>query len=364
MSRFATTVRRGRPPCALALLAVALVWTLGGSRPGLAADEKAQIAAEPTRPADYLQAGLAAYRTGDVAVALRFLEQGRNDTTPSAELLVTLATLYREQNRLSTAEETARQALELDPASAAAYVLLGDIYASMGWRENALQSYTQALSLDPEQAHAWLQKGILLTEEHRYQDAAEALVQARDKLESPTEAFVALGRLRLDQLRHAEAAQFFEFALAQAPDHQVAQQLLVCSLIGAKKPETAERACREFITRHPESRELLLYLGEALEQQDRLQEAFAIYGQVLNKNPDSAPAHSRRGRLYCRFRQFEAAAMECRAALALDPADALAHAYLGIACAWLGQREEARTHALQAEAAGMHMNSVWEKLRE
>jgi tetratricopeptide (TPR) repeat protein len=364
MSRFATTARRGRWSCALRLLAVALVLMVIDSGPALAVEEVAQIAAQPTSPADYLKAGLEAYRTGDVAVALRFLEKGRDEANPSAELLVALAALYMEQNRLAAAEETALQALELDSTSAAAHVLLGDIYASMGWHQNALQSYTQALTLDPEQAHAWLQKGILLTAEHRYQEAGEALVKARDKLESPTEAFVALGRLRLAPLRHAEAAQFFEFALAQVPEHQIAQQLLVFSLLGAEKPDTAERACREFLARHPDSSELLLYLGEALEQQDRLQEAFAVYGQVLDKNAGSAPAHSRRGRLYCRFKQFEAAAMECRTALSLDPDDALAHAYLGIACAWLGQREEARAHALKAEAAGMRMNTVWEKLKE
>ena len=67
----------------------------------------------------------------------------------------------------------------------------------------------------------------------------------------------------------------------------------------------------------------------------------------------------RRGRLFCRFGQFEAAATECRLALALDPADPLAHAYVGIACSRLGLLDEARVHSQLAEQAGLQMDAVW-----
>jgi tetratricopeptide (TPR) repeat protein len=172
----------------------------------------------------------------------------------------------------------------------------------------------------------------------------------------------------------ASAADAREAVTASAPDlarllplgperdQSVERELIL--MLANDLPAQAESACRERLQAHPDHPLLWLILGESLERQARWKEAFAGYGQALSLDPNLAPAHSRRGRLFCRFRQYEEARQECATALGLDPDDPLAHAYLGIACAYLGQREAAREHALRAEAAGLNMNDVWRKLAE
>ena len=99
-----------------------------------------------------------------------------------------------------------------------------------------------------------------------------------------------------------------------------------------------------------------------LEQQKRLREAFACYGQAIVLDPSAAIPHSRRGLLFCRFGQFDAAEVSCRKALSLDKDNLVAHAYLGIACSYLDNGKDARKHARIAEAGGMNMGAVWDKL--
>lgn len=135
-------------------------------------------------------------------------------------------------------------------------------------------------------------------------------------------------------------------------------------LLASGLPAHAERDCRARLQEHPDHPLLWILLGESLERQAQWQKAFAGYGQALVLDPNLASAHSRRGRLFCRFRQYAEARHECQTALSLDPEDPLAHAYLGIACAWLGERTTARRHALRAEAAGLDMSDVWRKLAE
>ena len=124
----------------------------------------------------------------------------------------------------------------------------------------------------------------------------------------------------------------------------------------------AEDLCLQFISTDPDNPDLWLALGRSFEKQGKNREAFTTYGQVLSLDPEDAEAYARRGRLFCRFSQFEAAEDACRKALSLDPDNMVAHAYLGIACSYLDKGKDARKHARIAEAGGMNMGAVWEKL--
>jgi len=342
-----------------------LLWPALGSaaeRVVTSAEGRALIAADPTNPTCYIQASLAAYRENNIAEAISILEHGRQDAEPSAELLVALAALYTDQNLLADAEEVTQTALGLDPDFVDAHLQLADISLRLGWLNHGITSLKRAVQLDAKHGRAWLRLGQAQLEGRFYKDAAVSLVNACDYLAPPTEALVSLGNLRLQQHRYDESTRFFQQALNDNDSNIEAQRGLVCSLLGENQTHDAEKACRDFLAQNPDRPELWLALGEVLEKQEKLNEAFGCYGQALGLDAEYTAALSRRGRLYCRFTQYEAAALECRRALALDPDDYLAHAYLAIACANLGQNDAARTHAETAEAAGMRMESVWEKI--
>jgi len=147
-----------------------------------------------------------------------------------------------------------------------------------------------------------------------------------------------------------------------SPREALPRVRLVNGLMDIGETLEAEDFCLQFIASDPDNPDLWLALGRSFEKQGKNREAFTTYGQVLTLDPREAEAYARRGRLFCRFGQFEAAEEACRHALALDRDNMVAHAYLGIACSYLDKGKDARKHARIAEAGGMNMSAVWEKL--
>nr|MEE4269800.1 tetratricopeptide repeat protein [Candidatus Krumholzibacteria bacterium] len=151
-------------------------------------------------------------------------------------------------------------------------------------------------------------------------------------------------------------------AVALAPGDPAPMVRLVAGHLEANQLPLAEDTCLKFISEHPEQPDLWLSLGQVFEKQEKRREAFTTYGQVLTLDPENSLAFARQGRLFCQFGQFTSAETACRRALELDPDNKLAHAYLGIAFSYLGNNDGARKHAQIAEAAGLNMMSVWNKI--
>lgn len=194
---------------------------------------------------------------------------------------------------------------------------------------------------------------------------ARAEVLAREVLvllpELP-EAHVRLGDIYLELGWSQSALESYEEAVRLGPGQSLPRQRLLSGLLEAGLTAAAEDRCLEFIAESPDDPHLWLALGQVFEKQDKLREAFTTYGQVLGLDPGSAEAYARQGRLFCRFAQFSSAADACRKALQLDEDNLVAHAYLGIACSYLGDGEQARHHAQIAEAGGLNMAAVWKKI--
>lgn len=176
------------------------------------------------------------------------------------------------------------------------------------------------------------------------------------------EAHVRMGDVYRELGWPQSALESYENAVRLAPQDPVPAAKLVEGLLASGQAAAAEDRCLRFIAAQPEQPRLWLALGEVFEKQDKLREAFTTYGQVLGLDAHSAEAYARQGRLFCRFSQFSAAADACRKALELDQDNLTAHAYLGIACSYLGDEEQARRHAKIAEAGGLNMSAVWKRV--
>lgn len=176
------------------------------------------------------------------------------------------------------------------------------------------------------------------------------------------DAQVRMGDIYLALGWSQSALECYEKAAGLGPDEVLPRLRVVDGLLAAGTPKVAEDRCLAFIAEKPDEPQLWLALGQVFERQEKLREAFTTYGQVIGLDPGSAEAYARQGRLFCRFSQFSAAADACRHALELDASNLTAHAYLGIACSYLGDDEQARHHARIAEAGGLNMTAVWKKL--
>ena len=280
----------------LVLFGLAMLPYPAGAAEGIASkvEGRSLIAEEPLDPASYINFSRFLVKIGELKEAEEILEIGRNKANPSSNLLVELAVVYEDRNRLSKAEAAAREAVDLDPKNMDAHIRLGEVHFRMGAKKAGVGCYRRALALSPREA---------------------------------------LPRVRL-----------------------------VNGLMDIGETAEAEDLCLQFISTDPDNPDLWLALGRSFEKQGKNREAFTTYGQVLTLDPREAEAYARQGRLFCRFGQFDAAEDACRKALSLDQDNMVAHAYLGIACSYLDNGKDARKHARIAEAGGMNMSSVWEKL--
>ncbi len=262
----------------------------------------------------------------------------------------------------TTAEARAR--LASSPADPAAYLELAKLARQAGDPAIAAQTLEDGrrnATPCPALLVALGESYILL---NRLADAEEATQAALQLDQTTPGAQLQLGRI-YELIGWTESAvECYEKAVAQAPQDATGQCALVMGLIAAGRAAAAERQCRAYLEASAANADLWIGLGESLEAQQKLRDAFNAYGRALAANDQSAGAHARRGRLYCRFGQFDAATAACLAALACDPDCALAHAYLGIAYAYQGEEGAAREHALRAQQAGMRMDPVWDRLAQ
>mgnify|MGYP001817006014 CR=1 FL=1 len=212
--------------------------------------------------------------------------------------------------------------------SANLLVALSEAYEAQGLLGRAESVTREALMLDPEHVRAHLRMG----------DLYFRLGWPKSGLES------------------------YQQAVALAPGDPAPMVRLVAGHLEASQMTVAEDTCLEFISLYPDQPDLWLSLGQVFEKQEKRRAAFTTYGQVLTLDPQNSLAYARQGRLFCQFGQFTSAEAACRRALELDPDNKLAHAYLGIAFSYLGNNEAARKHAQIAEAAGLNMMSVWDKI--
>jgi tetratricopeptide (TPR) repeat protein len=250
----------------------------------------------------------------------------------------------------------------------------------------------------PGDVDACLAYATWLTSAGELQEAAAVLEAGCHRVDAPGQALLALADvyLKLGKLTRAEAAarealvllpdspaahlcigdiyrdldwpqsalDSYETALKLAPGLTQARVNLVAVLAKSGRSVEARERCLAFIDATPGEPQLWLSLGQVFEDQDKPREAFTTYGQVISLDATSAEAWARQGRLYCRFGQFASAADACRRALEIDGGNLVAHAWLGTACSYLGDQDQARRHAQIAEAGGMDMSGVWRKLNQ
>ena len=249
-----------------------------------------------------------------------------------------------------------------DPEDPAGYIALGELHLE----NNHLKKAAQILETGRNKALPSADLLVLLSRVYEAQEfvaRAESVTQEALAIDDKSvAAHLRMGELYFRLGWPKSGLDSFRQAVALAPDETGPKVKLVGGLLESGKLPEAEQACLEFVSVDADNVDLWLSLGQIFEKQEKHRAAFTTYGQILVLDPKNSVAYARQGRLFCQFSQFDAAETACRKALEIDQDNALAHAYLGIACSYLGRTNEARQHAAIAEKAGLNMVAVWKKI--
>ncbi|WP_283139393.1 tetratricopeptide repeat protein [Rhizohabitans arisaemae] len=210
----------------------------------------------------------------------------------NVEALITQGNLAIARHDFRQARRSARQALALDPASAAAYGVLADAHLNLGAVGEATTATQRMLDLRPGVA-SFVRAANLLTYRGAPGRAARVLSKALAMASAPEETASCehrLGELAWSRGRPREALAAYRRALSADPG-------MTAALVGAGRAEAAlgrtEQALNSYRTaviRHPEPT-ALLELGElytALGRHADARRQFAVLAAHLRLNTADA----------------------------------------------------------------------------
>ncbi len=269
-----------------------------------------------------------------------------------------LALLYTQLQRFHDSQQTLKELLRIRPAYADAYLLLGRVTQEQGdhaLAEKHLRHYLKLRPGDPEglwrlatslaaeekypEAEPLLQQalkknahlggahyslGVLYSRRGKDLQAKSHLAEATRLLPENAKVYYELGNVlvRLEDLISAE--QDFRKALELDPAYVEAHYALGTLLRRTGRPEEASRVLAEYerlssaaLESRERTRRISAYFWEVKEllEQDRLEEAEAKLGQILELEPQNDLAYYRLGQIFYLRHEYERALERARVAL-------------------------------------------------
>jgi len=290
----------------------------------------------------------------DEAIAL--LEKSIARGVKDVRLTETLATAYLERGRLGEAIKFYEEILSQNPGDKQTLRILGELYTRTEDYNQAARKYAAMFSDDPEVVREVIQRlEDLLHKVEGNIEIREILADIYMKTLDPEAAVIKLREiLRLESTKLEETVQKLRGILKNYPNHPAAMLALAEALrrqgnyseaaenyqqLVKAKPEFMEDAIhgyREVLEVCPEQVLARAYLGEALLSQNKIPEALAEFGKMIEADPTAAEmvirkcreilrlqpqllsAHVVLGQAYIAKGDFQRAAVEAEGAIALD----------------------------------------------
>ena len=184
--------------------------------------------------------------------AIPYLMRALKLAPTDSSMMVALARCLLGLERSGDALAVLEAALELDPAYANAHAFKGQALGRLGRMAQEQQSYARALEVDP--ANLTAKAGVASLHSH-------------------------FGE-------HGKARALAQEVLEEAPDSGTAALVLAIADIAQGSPAAGEARIRGLIAAHRPDPSLSSHLGDALDAQDRVQEAFdaySHYGETLHR---------------------------------------------------------------------------------
>ena len=278
--------------------------------------------------------------------------------TQTSETLVTEAKQYQQKGDNKAAIIQLKNALQKNPDDVEARYLLGTIYNNAVDFQSAEKELRKALSLGMSPAKVFPDLGKALLMQGKFQVVLDEIKQIPGEKESAGisisrgNAYLALGKGQ-------EAKESFEQALKVTPGFPEALIGLARYSITEKSIDAATRFSEQAVTQNPQNADVLLFKGDLLRAQGKIEPALAAYDQVLKLQPDNNSAHINKAFLEIGTEKFDAAKADIDAARKTTPNNLI----VIYAQALLDFRQGKNTAALEAlqkvlSVAPEHMPSI------
>lgn len=225
-----------------------------------------------------------------------------------------------EMQQYTEAEAYLRKALEFrqNPRQPDALFALAVCMRQQGRFDEAIGYCQRALQMDPTMSGAQLDMGLLLLGKHRYSEAVHNFTEAIRLTPQMAQAYVGLGEALSGSGKSEEGLAAFRKAVDLAPNLAAAHLALAAALATRADYRGAVDEYTKSVAIEPDFA-AWNNLGEAQENLGDLAGAEASYRKSIAMRSDCAVTHCNLGSVLSKMGQKDAAAMELKKALALDP---------------------------------------------
>jgi tetratricopeptide (TPR) repeat protein len=223
-------------------------------------------------------------RSGDVASAANLAEEALASGPEHPFLLNLVAAKRENEGHPEQAADLLRRALEIEPNDVGCRHALGILLNSLEMPQEALEHFDSVIRVHSGFAPAHACRGAALEALGVLDAAADAYRRALELQAGNLLALAGLASLHSRRGQHASARQLAEQVLRIEPNYPNAVMSLAAAEIAAGVPKEAEVALRSLLADPRPSRlEKSLArgaLGDALDAQERFDEAFEAYADA------------------------------------------------------------------------------------
>jgi tetratricopeptide (TPR) repeat protein len=272
------------------ILGVSLA-ALGRPKAAVAALQRA-IELAPKAANYYSNLGEILRANGDLAGAAVHLSRALELDPSNAQALNNRGIVHYERKEYEAAVESYRKAVELDPAMAEAWNNLGNSLRLVADQAGAMVAYEHALACRENYPEAYNNLGTLLREEGKGEQAEHALRKAIAQNPRYLDAYCNLASILHADGQDVEALRQLAEVLRIAPKHE--KTLLLVARVQLKRGvhDLAEQACRIVLQQNARSAEALTVLAQLNHETDNYDTALKLASRAVEMEPDNAEARN------------------------------------------------------------------------
>ena len=232
----------------------------------------------------------------------------------------------------------------LSPADFRWLYLLAKLDQQAGDVVEAIRRFQAAGLLQPQFVAVPVNLGNIYLELNRLEDAKTSFIKALEIQKGSAAAYYGLGQVALSKRAYAEAVDYFQKALALAPDanrihyslamayrglgdsEKARMHLAQQGTVGVRVADPLIDGLQEFV----HGVRVHLIRGKLAFEAKRYAEAVAEFRSAVAAKPDSVPAHVNLGAALTQTGDLKGAVEEFEATLRLDPQNTTAHYNLAV----------------------------------
>ncbi len=228
--------------------------------------------------------GVHALQNGDAKTAVDDLRAAVNEQPQSSELHKLLANAYLIAGELDLAEQTLRQAIQLDPKDIQSRLVYAKLLLETNYSADAIEHLSLIAKYQPKhpQVNQLLVKAYLSQRDYAQ---ATKISEAMQGVESQASTgYFYHGLVLQTQQKYIQALDKFNKAIELSPKAIEPLSSYVRTSLAMKKPHLAEDKLNQVIKDYPDFAIAQNLLGEVQVQQKKNAQAIASFSAAIDKN--------------------------------------------------------------------------------